>query len=263
MPLYVDESGTAGAPSLVFLHGIGASGWMWWRQTAALADLHCLNVDLPGHDKSNHITWVSLADTATQITALIQSRATSGRAHVVGLSLGGYVALLLLEHYAERIDRVVISGVTAAPMPNRVWLNPQLWLTSALMRRRWYMNMQARALGLPPAQQIAFVDNWLAMSMQTYRRIFEEAADYFVSPALQHISNPTLVVAGGRESEIIRQAVDVIPRLMPNSQGRLAPGLGHGWNVEAPDLFNSMVRAWVTGSPLLEHLQPVPGAGTS
>lgn len=262
MPLYVDETGTAGAPSIVFMHGVGASGWMWWRQTAALADFHCLNVDLPGHGKSNHITWVSLADTADQIAALIQSRATNGRAHVVGLSLGGYVALLLLERYAERIDRVVISGVTAAPMPNRAWLNPQLWLMSALMRRRWVMNMQARALGLSPDQQAAFTENWLAMSMQTYRRIYEEAADYSVSPALRRINNPTLVVAGGRESKIILQAVDVISKLMPNAQGRIAPGLGHGWNVEAPDLFNAMVRAWITGLPLPEHLQPVLDAGT-
>lgn len=263
MPLYVDESGTTGAPSIVFLHGVGASGWMWWRQTAALSDFHCLNVDLPGHGKSNHITWVSLADTADQIAALIQSRATNRRAHIVGLSLGGYVALLLLEHYAERIDRVVISGVTAAPMPNRAWLNPQLWLMSVLMRRRWVMNMQARALGLPPDQQVAFTENWLAMSMQTYRRIYEEAADYAVSSALRHITNPTLVVAGGRESKIILQAVDVISKLMPNAQGRLAPGLGHGWNVEAPDLFNAVVRAWVTGSPLPNGLQAVRGAGVA
>jgi pimeloyl-ACP methyl ester carboxylesterase len=263
MSLYVDESGTAGAPSIVFLHGIGASGWMWWRQTAALADFHCLNVDLPGHGKSNHSEWVSLADTADQIAALIQSRAANGRAHIVGLSLGGYVALLLLERHTVVVDRVVVSGLTAAPMPNRAWLNPQLWLMSVLMRRRWYMNMQARALGLPPAQQAAFTENWLAMSMRTYRRIYEEAVDYSVSPALRYINNPTLVTAGGRESKIILQAVDVISKLMPNAQGRLAPGLGHGWNVEAPDLFNAMARAWISSLPLPEGLQAVRDAGTT
>ena len=52
--------------------------------------------------------------------------------------------------------------------------------------------------------------------------------------------------------------------MMPNAQGRLAPGLGHGWNVEAPDLFNAMVRAWITGRPLPGQLQAVNGGeGTS
>lgn len=261
MPLYVDESGTAGAPSIVFLHGVGTSGWMWWRQIAALADFRCLNIDLPGHGKSNHVPWVSLADTADQIAALIQSLAANGQAHIVGLSLGGYVALALLERSAAVVDRVVISGITAAPMPNRAWLNPQLWLMSALMRRRWVMNMQARALHLPPDQQAAFVENWLAMSMQTYRRIFEEAVDYQVSPALRHIHNPTLVTAGGRESKIILEAVSVISAMMPNAEGRLAPGLGHDWNVEAPDWFNATVRAWITGAPLPDRLQAIPDAG--
>ena len=72
MSLYVDETGTPGAASIVFLHGIGASGWMWTLQTAALADFHCLNVDLPGHGKSNQIPWVSLADTAEQLAAVIR-----------------------------------------------------------------------------------------------------------------------------------------------------------------------------------------------
>jgi pimeloyl-ACP methyl ester carboxylesterase len=93
---------------LVFLHGVGASGWMWARQVAALADFHCLNVDLPGHGRSNRVPWVSLADTAGQIAAIIRTRAANGRAHVVGLSLGGYIALALLERHAEVLDRVVM-----------------------------------------------------------------------------------------------------------------------------------------------------------
>ncbi len=250
MSLYVNETGMPGSPSIVFLHGVGTSGWMWEKQIAALADFHCLNVDLPGHGKSNQVAWVSLAATADHIAALIQSRAANGRAHVVGLSLGGYIALVLLERHADVVDRVVISGVTAAPWPNRVLLKPQLWLLSRLLKRRWLMNIQAQALRLSPPMQAAFTENLLAMSMHTYRRIAEEVADFYVPPALQHVNNPTLFVAGGRESKIITDTVASIPKLMPNAQGRLAPGLGHGWNVEAPDLFNAMVRAWITGVPL-------------
>jgi pimeloyl-ACP methyl ester carboxylesterase len=255
MSLYVHETRTPGAPSIVFLHGVGTSGWMWAKQIAALADFHCLNVDLPGHGKSNHETWVSLADTADQIAMIIQARATHGRAHVVGLSLGGYIALVLLEHHADVLDRVVMSGVTAAPVPNRALLPVQLWLMSVLMKRRWFVKTQARSLHLPPDMQSAFIDNLLAMSMQAYRRIWEEAAQFRVPPSLRHVNTPTLITAGSRESKIITQAVGTISNMMPNAQGRLAPGLGHGWNVEAPDLFNAMVRAWITGTPLPYRLQ--------
>lgn len=259
MSLYYHETGTPGAPSIVFLHGVGTSGWMWEKQIAALADFHCLNVDLPGHGRSHREPWVSLRDTAAQIAALIQARATNRRAHVVGLSLGGYVALVLLEHHASLLDRVVISGVTAAPMPNRVLLRPQLWLMSRLIKRRWFVNAQARSLHLPPTMQAAFTDNLLAMSMQAYRRVWEEAVDFRVPSSLRHVNTATLITAGSRESTIITQAVGTISTIMPNAQGRLAPGYGHGWNVEAADLFNAMTRAWITGTPLPATLQMATG----
>lgn len=250
MSLYINETGTPAAPTIVFLHGIGTSGWMWWQQIAALADFHCLNVDLPGHGKSNHVTWLSLADTADHIAAIIQARATNGRAHVVGLSLGGHVALVLLERHTKVVDHAVISGVTDAPMPNRALLNPQLWLMSFLLKRRWFVRMQARSLPLSPDMQSTFTENVLAMSLDAYRRIWEEVVDFYVPPSLNHVNNPTLITAGGSETKIITQTVETIPKLMPNAQGCLAPGRGHGWNVEAPDLFTAMVRAWITDAPL-------------
>jgi pimeloyl-ACP methyl ester carboxylesterase len=258
MSLYVDESGKPGSPSIVFLHGVGASGWMWGRQIAALTDFHCLNVDLPGHGKSNHVEWVSLADTVQQIAGVIQSRATNGRAHVVGLSLGAYVALGLLEHHTQLVERAVLSGVTVAPMPNRIFLKPQLGLMS-ILKRRPVANMQAKFLPLTANEQAAFTENLSAMSMRTYRRIIEEVVDFCVPSALQTVDTPTLVTAGGKESKIILQAVEAISKLMPYAQGRIAPGLGHGWNVEAPDLFNAMVRAWVCDTLLPAGLKAVQG----
>ncbi|MBN2471780.1 MAG: alpha/beta hydrolase, partial [Anaerolineae bacterium] len=261
--LYVHETGTPGAPTVVFLHGVGASGWMWEKQAAALADFHCLAVDLPGHGRSNHEAWVSLADTANQIAEIIPARAAGGRAHVVGLSLGGYIALALLEQHADVLDRVVMSGVTVAPMPNRALLPLQAGLMSALLKRRWFVKMQARSSRLAPDMQAAFTENLLAMSGQAYRRIWKEGA-YFHAPAsLRYVNTPTLITAGGSESEIITRAVDVLSSLMPNAQGCFAPGLGHGWNVEAPDLFSAMVRAWITGAPLPARLQMAHGGNSA
>lgn len=261
MRLHVDQTGTPGAPAVVFLHGIGTSGWMWWKQTPAFADFHCLNVDLPGHGKSNHVPWVSLEQAADEIAAVIDSYAANGRAHIVGLSLGGHIALILLEHHARLLERVVISGVTAAPWANRALLKPQLWLLTSVMRSRWFADMQARAYNLPPDAQAALRENLRAMSPATYRRIAEQVADYGVPPALGSVNTPTLVTAGSRESTNITGAVRAIAGLMPNGQGRIAPGVGHGWNVEAPELFNETVRAWLSGAPLPPALQDVAGSG--
>jgi pimeloyl-ACP methyl ester carboxylesterase len=97
MNLYVEESGAPSMPSVLFVHAVGVNGWMWKPQIEALkGGFHCLNVDLPGHGKSNSVEWVSFEDSADQIAEIIRSQAHDHRACVVGLSLGSYVGLTLL-----------------------------------------------------------------------------------------------------------------------------------------------------------------------
>ncbi|HSR03569.1 MAG TPA: alpha/beta hydrolase [Proteiniclasticum sp.] len=257
MQLYVEESGKVGAPSIVFLHGVGTSSWMWWRQVSMLPDFHCLNVDLPGHGESVHVKWISLADTAHQIAKLIESRATNGRAHIVGLSLGAYIGLLLIEHHANLLDSAILSGVTSSPIPNRFLLGPQLWLISVSKRSRKSLEKQAKYLHLASDEQVAFVENFMKMSMMTYRTIYKEVVKFKVSSALEEANVPTLICAGGMESKVILQAVHMLPEILPDAKGCIAPGLDHGWNLEAPDLFNAMVRAWINQESLPSEIKMV------
>lgn len=257
MELNVVETGKIGAPTIVFLHGVGTSSWMWWRQIEVFPDFHCLNMDLPGHGKSIHVPWVSLRDTANQIASIIESRATNGRAHIVGLSLGAYIDLLLLEQHTSVVDSAVLSGVTASPMPHRILLEPQLWLISKVKKSRKSVERQAKSLHLSSAEELAFTENFMKMSMLTYRTIYKEAVGFRVSQALGHLKVPTLIIAGGNESKVILQAVMEISQIMPAAEGFIAPGLGHGWNIENPNLFNAVVRAWINREPLPRELRAI------
>lgn len=233
---------------MVFLHGIAASGWMWWQQVPAFPDHHCLVVDLPGHGGSRDVPWVSLADTAERVAAVVRDRAAVGRAHVVGLSLGGHVALSLVEDHPDVLDRAVVSGVTAEPWPHRWFIGPLTRLTAAQLGNRRLVAARARSLGLPAVARAAFVENALAMRPQTYRRIVAEIAGYAAPAGLT--GAPTLVLAGSTESTAIRRATATIPAALTVATGRIVPGVGHAWNVEAPDLFNATVRAWIEDAPL-------------
>lgn len=92
-PLYVHEAGPPNAPAIVFLHGLGASGSMWQPQFEHLRNYHCLAPDLPEHGKSANIGPFTLADSSERVAALIRERTRNGRASIVGLSMGGAVAV--------------------------------------------------------------------------------------------------------------------------------------------------------------------------
>lgn len=254
MSLYVSESGTQGAPTIVFLHGAATSGWMWQAQIDALQDYHCLNIDLPGNGKSNHIPWLSLADTADQVAAIIRARATGQKAYVVGLSLGAYVTLALLSRHTSAVEKAVLSGVTAMPLPNPVFSKIQMYFMSLLMKTSWFISMQAKMLQLPDDVMPYYRESMRAMSRQALLRIFDELLVYSLPANLAQVHVPTLVSAGGSEVAPILQSMSVVTKTMPNAEGRIAPELHHGWNGENPPLFTAMIRAWITGTPLPAEL---------
>ncbi len=99
-------------PTVVLVHGIRASRTMWLRQLEALevAGVPAVAPDLPGHGQRAGETF-SL-DGA--LAAIEDAAPTGGGAVVVGLSLGGYLAL----HWAARTEQRV-AGVLAAGCSTR------------------------------------------------------------------------------------------------------------------------------------------------
>ncbi len=104
---------------VVLVHGLRTSRTMWRAQVEALerSGRRAVAVDLPGHGARLEEPFTLDAAVATLAHAVDD---LGGQAFVVGLSLGGYVAL---RHAARRPDQV--AGVLAAScstQPHRVLL---------------------------------------------------------------------------------------------------------------------------------------------
>src|SRR5436190_17174467 len=103
-------------PTIVFLHGTRLTGASWAAQVAELGtDFHCLTPDLPGHGRAEAVPF-TVDGAAEAVADLIAREATDGRALIVGLSLGGYVAMALAARWPERVRGLAISGATAEPV---------------------------------------------------------------------------------------------------------------------------------------------------
>ncbi|MEO5940254.1 MAG: alpha/beta fold hydrolase [Candidatus Limnocylindrales bacterium] len=103
-------------PTIVFLHGTVLTGAAWGAQIAGLQDaFHCLAPDLPGHGTASAERF-TLDHAAAGVAALIERQARDGRAILVGLSLGGYVAMEVAARWPERVRGLVLSGASADPV---------------------------------------------------------------------------------------------------------------------------------------------------
>ena len=106
-------------PTIVFLHGTRLTGAQWAVQIAALSDhFQCLAPDLPGHGLAAGETF-TVEGAAERVAGLIEREAGGGRAILVGLSLGAYVAMAVAARWPERVTGLAISGATAEPVPPR------------------------------------------------------------------------------------------------------------------------------------------------
>src|SRR6187401_2400513 len=108
-------AGPPGAPSIIFVHSTRLTGAMWAAQQAELAgEFRTIAVDLPAHG-ARAAEAFTLDGAADVLAAAIRDHATGGRAVVVGLSLGGYVAMALAAREPALVRGLVLSGATAEP----------------------------------------------------------------------------------------------------------------------------------------------------
>ncbi len=228
---------------MVFLHGTRLTGGEWTAQLAALGDaFHCLAPDLAGHGTAAGIPF-TLDDAARRIADLIEHEAHGGQAVVVGLSLGGYVAMAVAAGWPDRVAGIAISGATAEPVGWRALAFRALatvysTVPPTVLDRvtRWFFNRS-----YPPsiAGPIIAGGFWFAGGAVALRALVGER----FRPRLAAYPGPSLLINGEldlffRPGERAFAAVAANPR-----RARLRRA-SHRANVDQPESFNRLIRAF-------------------
>lgn len=228
-------------PTIVFLHGTRLSGASWAAQLAELGDeFHCLAPDLAGHGAAAGEPF-TLASAADRVATRIANEAHGGRAILVGLSLGGYVAMDVAARWPDRVRGLVISGATAEPVGPRSLAFRGLALVFRRTPRRplervnrWFI-----ARRFPPAVADPILAAGFAFSGgETALRLL--VGERFL-PRLAAYPGPTLILNGEydlffRPTERAFAAVAADPRRV------LIRGATHLANLDRPDAFSAAVR---------------------
>ena len=262
MALAVTEHGPATAPSVVLLHGLGTTGWMWERVPELAGDLHCLVVDLPGHGASSGRPWRSVRETVDAVGEVIADRGHGGTASMAGLSLGGYVAAVLAAERPDLVPSALVSGVSVLPFPRPRLMRATGLVLAPLLRSGPALRANARALKVPDEDIDAYLAAARTMAKGTYQRVGGELLGFRVPAGADRSPCRLLAVAGEGEHELIRRSVPLLAGAFPFGTARLLPGLGHAWVGEDPGLFADVLTAHVLDAPLPAALALPHGGGT-
>lgn len=228
---------------VVLLHPLALAGEVWRPLgTALAADFHVLAPDQRGHGRTS---WdrdrFSIEDMAGD---LVDALGTLGieSAHLLGMSMGGSVALTFAGLYPERVRSLVLADTTAWYGENAV----TTWNERA-----------AKAVAVPRENQVPFqVDRWFTEAFRTsHPSEVQRVVDIFVDTdseahaaasramgemdsrhLLPSITAPTLVLVGEEDyatpPAMARELADGIP----GATLRVLPALRHLSLVEQPEL---------------------------
>lgn len=254
MRLHIHETGATTAPAILFLHGSPLSGRMWQPQFERLSGFHCLAPDLPGHGQSADVVPLVVRDTVDYLADAIRKRALHGKVHIVGLSFGGVIAQALMVAAPEVVDHAILSGTGTRMSKFLVAVQRLNEPILRLMRPEQVAALVALQFGIPAQHRAALRDDFKTFSVAAFMQVLESYLDIEMPVKT---TSPTLVAVGQKETFYAKRAARQLSRAIPNARGVLVPGVGHVWNLQAPDLFADTVRAWITDQPLPDTLTPL------
>lgn len=126
-----EVAGPPGAPTVVLLHGLSASGGLnWFQAFAPLAEhFHVLAIDHRGHARGLRTRKrFRIADCADDVAALLDVEGIPS-AIAVGYSMGGPIAQLLWHRHPDKVAGLVMCATSDKFMPGR---REQLVLVTAM-----------------------------------------------------------------------------------------------------------------------------------
>ena len=250
---------TAGVGTpILFIQGVGLPGAGWKPQTDALQQGYsCIWFDNRGTGSTtaplDSITVDRMADDCLQI---LNARSID-RAHVVGHSLGGLVALKLALSQPTRLRSLSLlcsfaSGKAAAPLTRRmVWLGIRSRVGTRRMRRRGFLGIVLSPAGLVAAdtdevsERLALLfGHDLADQPPIVNRQLAAMRQCDLSARLGELAAiPTLIVSAEHDPIAPPKLGRAMAAQIPGARFVELPGVSHGVPIEFPSQINDLLSS--------------------
>jgi pimeloyl-ACP methyl ester carboxylesterase len=222
---FVVASGAASAPPLVLLHGSSTNSAAWMGDVPEYSPHYrAYAVDIPGEPGKSVQTRPSLKGEGYVgwLDDLLMALGVD-EAAVVGVSLGGWIALQYAIARPERVSRLALLCPGGVTVPRMSWM---LRLIALSLLGEWGAAAIKRAMfrDVPVSAEVeAFME-----LVQAHYNPRIEAPPVFTDQELEKVRMPTLLVAGEKDMAYnSAKTAARMEKLLPHFQAILLPEAGH------------------------------------
>lgn len=244
-----------GEPTVLMIHGLGYGRWGWTWNAPALAErFRVVTFDNRGVGGSDAPEGpYTIATMAADAVALMDAMGIA-RAHVVGTSLGGFIAQQIAVEHPRRVDRLVLActafgGPDMVPMPEVTvrLMEEAPSLPDEVRLRRAVENGFTPAFAKRRPDVIERVMAFRRATAQQYARWLDQAAAgaaFDLSARVGSIAAPTLVITGVEDTVIDVRNSKLLAAAVPDARLVEMDG-GHLFFIEQSEAFNDAVASFL------------------
>jgi len=249
--IHAETAGTAGTP-ILFLHGLGCGARMWLHQMSAFAGSNrVIALDFPGHGQSAPRRQCS-EDIFADLSIHVLDQLNIDRAVLVGLSMGGGVALATVLRHPDRVSGVLAadagSGSDDADGGRAMALGMAKFVRENGIAA--YAETMANSPGIGAYARMGerqrdhipgiLTDND-AEGIPAVIEGIQAVRPTMQARPLQTIAVPTTILVGENDLVCIN-ASNHAATVIPGAELVVLPGVGHMSALEAPAAFNTALQ---------------------
>ncbi len=256
------ESGAENSETVILLHGggPGANASSNWRDFVPLlsGDYRVLAPDLVGYGRTDHpedmpptlIGWLRLR--VNQVLALMDGLGIE-RAHLVGNSMGGALAMHLVMAAPDRFARISLMGSAGGsmhPTPEVMrmvsfYKDPTISALENLTR--WFVHDEgALSESISSIVEQRYQEVMRPEVRRSYERFFSAVstpAEAAVPPsALRRMPHPFLIVHGREDRFVTPDSSVYLQQHLPNAELHVFPHCGHWVQIERARDYAALLR---------------------
>lgn len=244
--------------TIMLLTGLGSKRLAWYRQMEEFGRQY-RTIALDHRDVGDSDPFpgsYTIADQARDVVSVMKALGIQ-KAHIVGISMGGFISLELAIRYAQVVDKLVLVSTSAGGLTN-VPPGPRMMLglfrreqgeVGELARKVYgrimapgYMERQAE-----DREKIMAIARYRPMSPDAYQRQLRACLSHNAAFRLNQIQAPTLVIHGDKDPLVPTANGRRLARKIRGARLIIYPHTGHIPIIEQAAQFNRDVLAFLAG----------------
>ncbi len=239
-------------PPLVLIMGLRRNAEWWYRQIPELSKhFTVVAFDNRGAGRSDKPETDYSIRLFADDTAGLMDFLSIPKAHILGVSMGGYIAQELAINYPDKIDRLIL-GCTSCGGSRAVTMSEdrmekfqanQGLTPEQILRKDMDLLFSDRFAQEHPDQ----IEEFVNISLRYYQpadaffRQLNACLKHDTGDRVHEISAPTLIMTGGDDILVPTENSFILEELMPDAILDLFPGCRHCFFMEESETFNRLV----------------------